>query len=183
MLYFYVSPKIVKLLMEVLFLSSRLEYLISVNLIMDNFGALATESPTDHLINRLPVGRSLQDSLGGYLIVEVQDLKLNHHYHVLVQGATVSENQSTLIALAAHATDLSEADRLKDYEHVTASIYISTTAFNEIVIEEREQGIQEIQNQIGEVNKIFKDLAVLVHEQGAIIGFKEWIVGKAMKKA
>lgn len=43
-------------------------------------------------------------------------------------------------------------------------------AFNEAVIEEREQGIQEIQQQIGEVNEIFKDLAVLVHEQGTMIG-------------
>ncbi|KAK9716175.1 hypothetical protein RND81_06G216000 [Saponaria officinalis] len=42
-------------------------------------------------------------------------------------------------------------------------------SFNEAVIEEREQGIQEIQNQIGEVNEIFKDLAVLVHDQGVII--------------
>ncbi|KAF8412789.1 hypothetical protein HHK36_000759 [Tetracentron sinense] len=41
--------------------------------------------------------------------------------------------------------------------------------FNEAIIEEREQGIQEIQQQIGEVNEIFKDLAVLVHEQGAMI--------------
>lgn len=41
--------------------------------------------------------------------------------------------------------------------------------FNEAVIEERDQGIQEIQQQIGEVNEIFKDLAVLVHEQGALI--------------
>ncbi|KAF3325289.1 syntaxin-22-like isoform X2 [Carex littledalei] len=42
-------------------------------------------------------------------------------------------------------------------------------AFNEAIIEERDQGIQEIQNQIGEVNEIFKDLAVLVHEQGSVI--------------
>ncbi|XP_054810097.1 syntaxin-22-like [Prosopis cineraria] len=42
-------------------------------------------------------------------------------------------------------------------------------AFNEAIIEEREHGIQEIQQQIGEVNEIFKDLAVLVHEQGVII--------------
>lgn len=42
--------------------------------------------------------------------------------------------------------------------------------FNEAIIEEREQGIQEIQQQIGEVNEIFKDLAVLVHDQGAVIG-------------
>ncbi|KAL9246951.1 hypothetical protein vseg_020429 [Gypsophila vaccaria] len=42
-------------------------------------------------------------------------------------------------------------------------------SFNEAIIEEREQGIQEIQNQIGEVNEIFKDLAVLVHDQGVMI--------------
>lgn len=42
-------------------------------------------------------------------------------------------------------------------------------AFDEAIIEEREQGIQEIQQQIGEVNEIFKDLAVLVHEQGTMI--------------
>ncbi|PON31410.1 t-SNARE, partial [Trema orientale] len=42
-------------------------------------------------------------------------------------------------------------------------------AFNEAIIEEREQGIQEIQQQIGEVHEIFKDLAVLVHEQGGMI--------------
>lgn len=43
-------------------------------------------------------------------------------------------------------------------------------SFNEAIIEEREQGIQEIQQQIGEVNEIFKDLAVLVHGQGIMIG-------------
>ena len=42
--------------------------------------------------------------------------------------------------------------------------------FNEAIIEERDQGIKEIQQQISEVNEIFKDLADLVHEQGAMIG-------------
>uniref|UniRef100_A0A804MYP7 t-SNARE coiled-coil homology domain-containing protein n=1 Tax=Zea mays TaxID=4577 RepID=A0A804MYP7_MAIZE len=37
------------------------------------------------------------------------------------------------------------------------------------LVEERDQGIQEIQHQITEVNEIFKDLAVLVHGQGAMI--------------
>lgn len=46
----------------------------------------------------------------------------------------------------------------------------SEISFNEAIIEEREQGIQEIQHTIGEVNEIFKDLAVLVHEQGTMIG-------------
>ncbi|KAL7254538.1 hypothetical protein ACSBR1_008834 [Camellia fascicularis] len=43
------------------------------------------------------------------------------------------------------------------------------SVFNEAIIEEREQGIKEIQQQIGEVSEIFKDLAVLVHEQGVMI--------------
>ncbi|XP_010420385.1 PREDICTED: syntaxin-21 [Camelina sativa] len=41
--------------------------------------------------------------------------------------------------------------------------------FNEAIIEEREQGIREIQEHIGEVNEIFKDLAVLTQHQGIMI--------------
>ncbi|XP_016478376.1 syntaxin-22 [Nicotiana tabacum] len=40
---------------------------------------------------------------------------------------------------------------------------------NEAIIEEREQGIMEIQQQIGEVNEMFKDLALMVHEQGIML--------------
>ncbi|KAJ7976326.1 Syntaxin-22 [Quillaja saponaria] len=42
-------------------------------------------------------------------------------------------------------------------------------SFNEAMIEEREHGIREVQDQIGQANEIFKDLAVLVHEQGVVI--------------
>ncbi|XAR58333.1 hypothetical protein NMG60_11026785 [Bertholletia excelsa] len=42
-------------------------------------------------------------------------------------------------------------------------------AFNEAIMEEREQGIKDIQDQIGQANEIFKDLALLVHEQGVIM--------------
>ncbi|CAK7348115.1 unnamed protein product [Dovyalis caffra] len=42
-------------------------------------------------------------------------------------------------------------------------------AFNEAILEEREQGIRDIEAQIGEANEIFKDLAVLVHDQGVVI--------------
>ncbi|CAA3010295.1 syntaxin-22-like [Olea europaea subsp. europaea] len=48
-------------------------------------------------------------------------------------------------------------------------LFDNEISFNEAIIEEREQGINEIKQQIGEVNEIFKDLAVLVHEQGAMI--------------
>lgn len=44
-------------------------------------------------------------------------------------------------------------------------------ALNEAIIDEREQGIREIQKEIGEVNEIFRDLAQLVTEQGALIGW------------
>lgn len=42
--------------------------------------------------------------------------------------------------------------------------------FNKAIIEEREQGMIEIQQQIGELNEMFKDLALLVHEQGTMLG-------------
>jgi len=45
----------------------------------------------------------------------------------------------------------------------------SEVLFNASVIEEREQGIQEIQQQIGEVSEIFKDLAQIVSNQGYMI--------------
>lgn len=38
--------------------------------------------------------------------------------------------------------------------------------YNEALIEERDHGIQEIQRQIGEVNEMFQDLAVLINDQG-----------------
>ncbi|KAK3011347.1 hypothetical protein RJ639_012798 [Escallonia herrerae] len=42
-------------------------------------------------------------------------------------------------------------------------------AFNEAIIEEREHGIRDIQDEIEQANENFKDLAVLVHEQGVVI--------------
>lgn len=39
--------------------------------------------------------------------------------------------------------------------------------FQEALIEERDRGITEIARQIGEVNEMFQDLAVLVHDQGS----------------
>ena len=41
--------------------------------------------------------------------------------------------------------------------------------FHDVLIEEREKGIREIQNQVAEVGEIFQDLAVLVNEQGDMV--------------
>eukprot|EP00976_Prorocentrum_cordatum_P004876 96040-Prorocentrum_minimum.AAC.2 len=43
-------------------------------------------------------------------------------------------------------------------------------AYNNAMIMEREQGISEIHEQIQEVNEIFQDLAILVNDQGAMLG-------------
>ncbi|XP_009613857.1 syntaxin-22-like [Nicotiana tomentosiformis] len=62
-----------------------------------------------------------------------------------------------------------EQQALLDSRRQEVLLLDNEISFNEAIIEEREQGIQEVQQQIGEVNEIFKDLAVLVHEQGAMI--------------
>lgn len=54
--------------------------------------------------------------------------------------------------------------------HRQEVILVDEILLNEAIIEEREQGIEEIQHQITEVNEIFKDLAVLIHGQGEMIG-------------
>ncbi|XP_057800533.1 syntaxin-22-like isoform X2 [Salvia miltiorrhiza] len=58
---------------------------------------------------------------------------------------------------------------LMEQERQEIRLLDNDVAFNEAVIEEREQGIDEIQGQIREVNEMFKDLAVLVNEQGVTV--------------
>ncbi|VVB12592.1 unnamed protein product [Arabis nemorensis] len=59
------------------------------------------------------------------------------------------------------------------YNYTTSEVDVNADKHLEqravLVESKREQGIQEIQQQIGEVHEIFKDLAVLVHDQGTMI--------------
>jgi len=72
-------------------------------------------------------------------------------------GASDSEQQSLLMATSKRP---GRQDLVRDEGEME---------FNNALIEEREHGILEIQQQIGEVNEIFQDLAVLVNEQGTMI--------------
>lgn len=45
----------------------------------------------------------------------------------------------------------------------------NTIEFNDAIYQEREEGLLEIRQQITEVNEIFKDLAVIVQEQGEML--------------
>ena len=60
--------------------------------------------------------------------------------------------------------ELLEAERMESQLLVDDEI-----EFHDVLIEEREKGIREIQNQVAEVGEIFQDLAVLVNEQGDMV--------------
>ncbi|KAF8059198.1 SYP22 [Scenedesmus sp. PABB004] len=72
---------------------------------------------------------------------------------------------------AAAAAGGSEADvesqaLLAERAQLESAALDGNIAYQEALIEERDQGIAEIQRQIGEVNEMFQDLAVLIHDQG-----------------
>nr|GMD94349.1 syntaxin-22-like [Ipomoea batatas] len=83
---------------------------------------------------------------------------------------TVVSSSYTSTEIDASADRISEQQALLvESKRQEVVLLDNEIAFNEAIIEERDQGIQEIQEQIGEVSEIFKDLAVLVHDQGAMI--------------
>lgn len=120
---------------------------------------------------------------------KVEDAKLARDFQTVLQEfqkaqQLASERESTYSpsvppsSTTAAATDSSGSTEyaasesqpfLMEQKRQEILILDNEIAFNEAMIEEREQGIREIQDQIGQVNEIFKDLAVLVHEQGVVI--------------
>ncbi|ONM29081.1 Syntaxin-22 [Zea mays] len=82
---------------------------------------------------------------------------------IVVCSYNSSESNNGADKLAEQRTQLLESRRWDD-----CLVHASSWIMRQLV-EERDQGIQEIQHQITEVNEIFKDLAVLVHGQGAMI--------------
>lgn len=82
---------------------------------------------------------------------------------VLPSSYTASELNST------EAKNQEEQALLVEQRRQEVLLVENVRLFNEALIEEREQGIEAIQLQIGEVHEIFQDLAVLVREQGVMI--------------
>ncbi|XP_062151739.1 syntaxin-22-like [Alnus glutinosa] len=122
---------------------------------------------------------------------KVEDAKLARDFQTTLQEfqkvqQLASERESTYSpAAAAPSSSLSTASAsgeglaltgdqdnqpfLLDQKRQELLLLDNELSFNEAMIEEREQGIREVQEQIGQANEIFKDLAVLVHEQGVVI--------------
>ncbi|KAG4938257.1 hypothetical protein JHK84_044508 [Glycine max] len=65
--------------------------------------------------------------------------------------------------------DVESQPFIREHKRQEILLLDNEISFNEAMIEEREQGIREVEEQIGQANEIFKDLAVLVHDQGVVI--------------
>merc|ERR1719240_966364 len=66
---------------------------------------------------------------------------------------------------SSSVVDESEHGLLDDSEACRQAVQEDVTIRNRIA-QEREEGIRRIQNQVSEVNQIFRDLASIVHDQG-----------------
>ncbi len=73
-----------------------------------------------------------------------------------------------VVSRADEGTDeqLERQALLQQQQQRQAQVMGNVLEYNEALIEERDQGIAEIHRQIGEVNEMFQDLAVLVNDQG-----------------
>ncbi|KAJ4968095.1 hypothetical protein NE237_014796 [Protea cynaroides] len=84
-------------------------------------------------------------------------------------GPTSSLTSYTSAENAASSNRYQEAQPFLSEQRQEVLLLGNEVAFNEAIIEEREQGIKDIQHEIGQANEIFRDLAVLVHEQGVVM--------------
>ncbi|GIL94920.1 hypothetical protein Vretimale_1032 [Volvox reticuliferus] len=67
---------------------------------------------------------------------------------------------------ASREDDIETGVRRQAQQQAEVSALDDNVRYHEALIEERDAGIREIQRQIGEVNEMFQDLAVLISDQG-----------------
>lgn len=68
-----------------------------------------------------------------------------------------------------HSEPIGEDTRLLDERRQQITALDNEVDFNESLIEDREKGIKEIENTVIEVNEIFKDLALILSDQGDML--------------
>ncbi|XP_050381900.1 syntaxin-22-like [Argentina anserina] len=118
---------------------------------------------------------------------QIEDAKLAKDFQTTLQEfqkvqQLASERESTYMTTATSAASASASGEyleptrddyrqpfLQEQKRQEVVLLDNEIGFNEAIIEEREQGIKDIEEQIGEASEIFRDLAVLVHEQGVVI--------------
>ncbi|EIE21609.1 snare-domain-containing protein [Coccomyxa subellipsoidea C-169] len=90
-------------------------------------------------------------------------VRLQEDAKSIKEALTVAHSEHKSRQTTKILSDFEEQKRLELGEMDTQIQY------NEALIDERDQGIAEISQQIGEVNEIFQDLAVLVNDQGLML--------------
>jgi syntaxin 7 len=145
-------------------------------LVEETVARLKEENETDHL-SSASTGKKLRDAK---LAKDFQAVLLEFQgAQKLAQSREKAFTPNLLSPRSANQLPpLSANNRLETKEEEEAALLQRThqlleveneALYNEAIIEEREQGIQEIQQQIGEVSEIFKDLAQIVANQGYTI--------------
>jgi syntaxin 7 len=145
-------------------------------LVEETVARLKEENETDHL-SSASTGKKLRDAK---LAKDFQAVLLEFQgAQKLAQSREKAFTPNLLSPQSANQLPpLSGNNRLETKEEEEEALLQRThqlleveneALYNEAIIEEREQGIQEIQQQIGEVSEIFKDLAQIVANQGYMI--------------
>lgn len=102
---------------------------------------------------------------------ETQKVAVQKEASSLPRQPTPTPSSSAAAAQEPSTSGRSDADiesqaLLQQQQQVEVRALDNAITFNESLIEERDHSIAEIQQQIGEVNEMFQDLAVLIHDQG-----------------
>ncbi|KAI3442398.1 uncharacterized protein J3R85_001141 [Psidium guajava] len=146
-----------------------------LQLVKDTSAKLKALSESDHdsrvnpskKIEDAKLARDFQNTLQEFQ--KVQQLAAERESSYAPSGPPPSATISGSDEQVASRVDQEYQPFLMDQRRQEVVLLDNEVAFNEAMIDERDQGIREVEDQIGQANEIFRDLAVLVHEQGVII--------------
>ncbi|CAL5371522.1 unnamed protein product [Camellia sinensis] len=145
-------------------------------LVKETSAKLKSLSDSDHATNVDPskriedakLARDFQTTLQEFQKIQQLASERESTYSPFAQPSTMSTTTSS-VEYPAPTMDQENQPFLMEQKRQELLLLGNEIAFNEAIMEERDQGIIDIQDQIGQANEIFKDLAVLVHEQGVVI--------------
>ncbi|XP_042395941.1 syntaxin-22-like [Zingiber officinale] len=146
-------------------------------LVKDTSAKLKQASETDHhvevsaskKIGDAKLAKDFQNILKEFQKLQRVSAERETAFAPLGSQATLPSSYAATEADSVSSKPFEQRALLAESRRQEVLLLDNEIVFNEAIIEEREQGIQEIQQQIGQVNEIFKDLAVLVNDQGIVI--------------
>ncbi|XP_057489346.1 syntaxin-22-like isoform X1 [Actinidia eriantha] len=148
-----------------------------MQLVKETSAKLKSLSETDRGSNVNPskriedakLARDFQTTLQEFQKVQQLASERESTYSPFDPSSSMTTTSTSSVEYSAPSTDLENQPFLMEQKRQEILLLGNEISFNEAIIDEREQGIRDIQDQIGQANEIFKDLAVLVHEQGVVI--------------